>query len=57
MSRREWRLFVADMLEASGKINSYISGLSFEEFQADIRIVDAVVRNLDHRRGCPGDFC
>jgi uncharacterized protein with HEPN domain len=29
MSRREWRLFVADMLEASGKINGYISGLNF----------------------------
>ena len=47
MSRRDWALFVADMLEASGKINSYISGLSFEEFQADSRTVDAVVRNLE----------
>lgn len=47
MSRREWRLFVADMLEASGKINGYISGLNIEEFQADSRTVDAVVRNLE----------
>ena len=47
MSRREWRLFVADMLDVSGKINGYISGLNFEEFQADSRTIDAVVRNLE----------
>ena len=47
MSRRDWALFVGDMLEASGKINGYISGLNFEEFQADSRTVDAVVRNLE----------
>ena len=37
MSRREWRLFVADMLEASGKISGYVSGMSFEDFCADTR--------------------
>jgi uncharacterized protein with HEPN domain len=30
MSRRDWALFVDDMLEASGKINGYISGVNFE---------------------------
>jgi uncharacterized protein with HEPN domain len=47
MSRREWKLFLADMLEASGKINHYITGMNFEGFQADSRTVDAVVRNLE----------
>jgi uncharacterized protein with HEPN domain len=47
MSRREWRLFVADMLEASGKISGYVSGTSFEDCCADTRTVDAVVRNLE----------
>ena len=47
MSRREWKLFLADMLEASGKINRYITGMNFEGFQADSRTVDAVVRNLE----------
>ena len=47
MSRREWRLFVADMLEASGKISGYVRGMSFEDLCADTRTVDAVVRNLE----------
>ena len=59
MSRREWRLFVADMLEASGKISGYVSGMSFEDFCADTRTVDAVVRNLEiigeASRGIPDD--
>jgi uncharacterized protein with HEPN domain len=38
---------VADMLEASGKISGYVSGLSFEDCCADTRTVDAVVRNLE----------
>jgi uncharacterized protein with HEPN domain len=59
MSRREWRLFVADMLEASGKISGYDGGMSFEDFCADTRTVDAVVRNLEiigeASRGIPDD--
>ena len=59
MSRREWRLFVADMLEASGKISGYVSGMGFEDFCADTRTVDAVVRNLEiigeASRGIPDD--
>lgn len=47
MSRREWRLFVADMLEASEKIKLYITGMDFADFQTDCRTVDAVIRNLE----------
>ncbi len=47
MSRSDWALFVADIQQACDKISGYVSGLSFEEFQADSRTVDAVVRNLE----------
>lgn len=47
MSRRDWTLFVADMHQACGKISCYIRGMGFEDFCADTRTVDAVVRNLE----------
>jgi len=47
MSRRDWTLLVADMLEACDKIAEYTSGMDLEEFCADSRTVDAVVRNFE----------
>jgi uncharacterized protein with HEPN domain len=44
---REWRHRVHDILEAIDKIEQYVSGLSFEQFQADPKTIDAVVRNLE----------
>lgn len=47
MPPREWRLRVEDILEAIARIERYVTGLSFEGFQADQKTVDAVVRNLE----------
>ena len=47
MSHRDWSLFVADMQEACNKISGYLSGVGYEEFRADSRTIDAVVRNLE----------
>ncbi len=47
MSKRNWKLFLMDILESIEKIESYISGLSFEEFIKDEKTKDAVVRNLE----------
>lgn len=47
MPPRDWRLRVEDILEAAGRIETYIAGLTFEQFQADRKTVDAVVRNLE----------
>ena len=59
MSRRDWALFVADIQQACDKISGYVSGMSFEDFCADTRTVDAVVRNLEiigeASRGIPDD--
>ena len=47
MPPREWRLRVDDILEAIARIERYVTGLSFEQFRADQKTVDAVVRNLE----------
>ena len=47
MSKRDWRLFVYDMLDSIGKIESYLSDMSYEEFLDDDKTKDAVVRNLE----------
>jgi uncharacterized protein with HEPN domain len=46
MPRRDWLLFVAYMQEAIEKIGAYIEPMTFADFQADSRTVDAVVHNL-----------
>ena len=47
MSKRSWMLFVHDILEAVEKIETYIEGYSYAEFQNDMKTKDAVVRNLE----------
>lgn len=47
MPPRSWRLRIEDILEAIHKTQRYVSGLSFDEFRADEKVVDAVVRNLE----------
>ena len=47
MPPREWRLRVEDILEAIARIERYVEGLTFEQFQADQKTVDAVIRNLE----------
>ena len=46
MSRRDWSLFLADMQEAIEKIAAYVHAMTFADFQADRRTVDAVVHDL-----------
>jgi len=47
MSKRNWKLFLIDMLESIKKIENYISKISYEEFLQDEKTKDAVVRNLE----------
>ena len=47
MSKRDVRLFLADMLDSIGKIERYTAGMDFARFAEDERTVDAVVRNLE----------
>ena len=43
---RDWRFRVRDILAALNAIAEYTDGMTFEEFAADQRTLDAVVRNL-----------
>ncbi len=47
MSKRNWTLFLQDMLESMGNIAQYTSEMSFQDFVQDPRTRDAVVRNLE----------
>ena len=44
---REWRCFVADMIEFSEKILSYTKGVNRVTFVADERIHNAMLRDLE----------
>lgn len=44
---RDYRLYLEDILEAVTKIESYLEGVSFQDFAKDTMRVDAVLRNLE----------
>ena len=44
---RDFEVYLEDMREAIGKINTYTVGLSREQFARDDKTVDAVIRNLE----------
>ena len=43
---RDWRFRVRDILAAVNAVAAYTDGMTYEEFAADARTRDAVVRNL-----------
>ncbi|MBU2495045.1 MAG: DUF86 domain-containing protein [Candidatus Omnitrophota bacterium] len=47
MSKREWKLFLEDILESIGLIEEYIDNMPFEDFSNDRKTIDAVVRNFE----------
>ena len=47
MSKRDPDLLLSDILDAGQKIISYTSGQSFEDFTADPKTIDAVIRNFE----------
>ncbi len=46
MLRRDWQIRIHDILEALEAIGRYIGDMRFEDFIADRKTVDAVIRNL-----------
>ena len=47
MSKRSSELLLLDMKEGAEKILKYTKGLSFEDFLAEDKTIDAVVRNFE----------
>lgn len=47
MNKRNYKLYLKDILDAIAKIEDYTKDLSFEEFSKNNLVVDAVVRNFE----------
>jgi uncharacterized protein with HEPN domain len=47
MSKRLPGLLIEDIIESGNKILSYTSGLTIDQFLADDKTVDAVIRNFE----------
>ncbi len=47
MSNRNPQLLIEDILDSSNKILFYSAGMTYEEFTADSKTVDAVIRNFE----------
>ena len=45
--RKDWRLYLLDMLECIKRIENYVEGLSYEQFLMDDKTKDAVVINIE----------
>ena len=47
MSKRKPSLLLEDMIESGEKILAYTSGQTFDQFIADSKTIDAVIRNFE----------
>jgi uncharacterized protein with HEPN domain len=47
MSKRSPQLLLEDIIESANKILAYTDGFTYEQFLADGRTVDAVIRNFE----------
>lgn len=47
MVKRDFILFLEDILLSMKRIDSYLDGVVFEEFEREQMLLDAVVRNLE----------
>ena len=47
MSRRDWKLYIEDIVSSIEKIEEYNQNLDFHAFKENNLVIDAVVRNLE----------
>ena len=47
MSKRNPALLIEDILESANKIILFTEDMSFEDFESDIKTIDAVIRNFE----------
>lgn len=45
--KRDYRVYVDDILEAIEKIERYVEGLTIDKFARDTKTIDAVIRNFE----------
>lgn len=46
MPLRDWLFRINDILDAVSAVRKYVAGMTYEDFIADRKTVDAVIRNL-----------
>ena len=46
MPPRSWKIRISDIVEAIEKVLEYSKGMVFENFVADQKTIDAVIRNF-----------
>ena len=44
---RDYKIFLKDILQSMESIEEYVNNMDFDEFKADQKTVDAVVRNIE----------
>jgi uncharacterized protein with HEPN domain len=44
---REYKLFLYDIKESLDKIEDFTTGISLDDFEQDVKTIDAVLRNLE----------
>jgi uncharacterized protein with HEPN domain len=47
MSKRDWKLLFEDIIDSINKIEEYTANLSFDDFEENSLVTDAVVRNIE----------
>ncbi len=47
MSIRDPKLFIDDIIRSINKVELYIKGITFTEFEKDNKTIDATIRNLE----------
>ncbi len=61
MPHRKWLFRINDILDAVSSVELYVTGITYEDFVADRKTVDAVVRNLiiigEASVHIPGEIC
>ncbi|KAF0133597.1 MAG: hypothetical protein FD145_1213 [Candidatus Saganbacteria bacterium] len=45
--KRDYRVYLDDIIGAIEKIEKYINGLTFDEFSRDEKTIDSVIRNFE----------
>ncbi len=44
---RDYRIYLEDIMESCRKIREFTEGMSFQEFESDVKTQDAVIRNFE----------
>ena len=61
MPHRNWLFRINDILDAVSAVESYVTGMTYEDFVDDRKTVDAVIRNLiiigEAAVHIPGEIC